>query len=60
MPDMLYVGVQDDDRIAVFALERDNGERRGPRTPCGDRPPLQCPPEYDFRFNGWRGLGEMV
>jgi len=52
MPDMLYVGVQDDDRIAVFALERDNGERRGPRTPCGDRPPLQCPPEYDFRFNG--------
>jgi 6-phosphogluconolactonase len=25
MPDMLYVGLQDDNRIAVFALDRDNG-----------------------------------
>jgi 6-phosphogluconolactonase len=26
MPDMLYVGLQDDNRIAVFALDRDSGE----------------------------------
>src|SRR6201982_696344 len=25
MPDMLYVGLQDDDKIAVFALDRDSG-----------------------------------
>jgi 6-phosphogluconolactonase len=25
MPDMLYVGLQDDNRIAVFALDQDNG-----------------------------------
>ena len=27
MPDMLYVGLQDDDKIAVFALDGDSGER---------------------------------
>ena len=26
MPDMLYVGLQDDDKIAVFALNGDSGE----------------------------------
>src|SRR5215471_10325795 len=26
MPDMLYVGLQDDDKIAVFALDGDRGE----------------------------------
>src|SRR5215831_7524374 len=26
MPDMLYVGLQDDDRIAVFALDGDSGQ----------------------------------
>ena len=25
MPDMLYVGLQDDEKIAVFALDRDSG-----------------------------------
>ena len=26
MPDMLYVGLQDEDKIAVFELDADNGE----------------------------------
>jgi 6-phosphogluconolactonase len=28
MPDMLYVGLQDDDKVAVFALDGDSGELR--------------------------------
>ena len=30
MPDMLYVGLQDDDKIAVFALDGDSGELTKP------------------------------
>ena len=56
MPDMLYVGLQDDDRIAVFALQPDNGEltKRADVAEAGGPSVMAISPDRNTLYVGYR------
>jgi 6-phosphogluconolactonase len=56
MPDMLYVGLQDDNRIAVFALDRDNGEltKRADVEAAGGPSVMAISPDRNTLYVGYR------
>jgi 6-phosphogluconolactonase (cycloisomerase 2 family) len=56
MPDMLYVGLQDDNRIAVFALERDNGglTKRADVEAAGGPSVMAISPDRSTLYVGYR------
>src|SRR5499427_6725316 len=56
MPDMLYVGLQDDNRIAVFALDRDNGEltKRADVAAAGGPSVMAISPDRNTLYVGYR------
>jgi 6-phosphogluconolactonase len=56
MPDMLYVGLQDDDKIAVFALDADNGEltRRADVAATGGPSVMAIGPDRNTLYVGFR------
>ena len=56
MPDMLYVGLQDDDKIAVFALDRDSGElkKQAEVTAVGGPSVTAISPDRNTLYVGYR------
>src|SRR5215472_13083253 len=56
MPDMLYVGLQDDDRITVFALDRDNGKltKRAELAAVGGPSVMAIGPDRNMLYVGYR------
>ena len=57
MPDMLYVGLQDDDKIAVFALDANNGKltRRADVAAAGGPSVAAISPDCKTLYVGYRG-----
>jgi 6-phosphogluconolactonase len=57
MPDMLYVGLQDDDKIAVFALDADNGRltKRAEVEAAGSPSVTAISPDRNTLYIGYRG-----
>ena len=56
MPDMLYVGLQDDDKIAVFALHGDSGEltKRGEVAAACGPSVMAISPDRNTLYVGYR------
>src|ERR1700745_499603 len=56
MPDMLYVGLQDDDKIAVFALDGDRGEltKRADVAAAGGPSVMAISPDRNTLYVGCR------
>ena len=56
MPEMLYVGLQDDDKIAVFALSGDNGEltKRAEVAAAGGSSVMAIGPDRNTLYVGCR------
>ena len=56
MPDMLYVGLQDDDKIAVFALDGDRGEltKRADLVASGGPSVMAINPDRNTLYVGYR------
>jgi 6-phosphogluconolactonase len=56
MPDMLYVGLQDDDKIAVFALDGDSGEltKRADVAAAGGPSVAAIGPDRNTLYVGYR------
>src|ERR1700745_2746978 len=56
MPDMLYVGLQDDDKIAVFALDGDRGEltKRADVAAPGGPSVMAISPDHNTLYVGYR------
>src|SRR5215831_9681555 len=56
MPDMLYVGLQDDDKVAVFALDRDDGglTRRADVAAAGGPSVMAISPDRNTLYVGCR------
>jgi len=56
MPDMLYVGLQDDDKIAVFALDGDRGEltKRADVAASGGPSVMAISPDRNTLYVGYR------
>jgi len=56
MPDMLYVGLQDDDKIAVFALDGDRGEltKRADLGASGGPSVMAINPDRNTLYVGYR------
>jgi 6-phosphogluconolactonase len=56
MPDMLYVGLQDDDKIAVFALDSDRGEptKRADVAAPGGPSVMAISPDHNTLYVGYR------
>src|SRR5215471_12422228 len=56
MPDVLYVGLQADDKIAVFALDRDNGKltRRADSAASGGPSVMAISPDRNTLYVGCR------
>ena len=57
MPEMLYVGLQDDDKIAVFALDASNGKltRRADVAAAGGPSVAAISPDRNTLYLGYRG-----
>jgi 6-phosphogluconolactonase len=57
MPDMLYVGLQDEDKIALFALDANNGKltRRADVTAAGGPSVMAISPDRNTLYVGYRG-----
>ena len=57
MPDMLYVGLQDDDKIAVFALDANNGRltKRADVAAAGSPSVAAISPDRNTLYIGYRG-----
>ncbi len=57
MPDMLYVGLQDDDKIAVFALDGNNGHltKRADVAAAGGPSVTAISPDRSTLYVGYRG-----
>src|SRR5260370_7747539 len=56
MPDILYVGLQDEDKIAVFALDRDSGEltKRADAAATGGPSVMAIGPDRNTLYVGCR------
>ena len=56
MPDMLYVGLQDDDKIGVFALDGDNGQltKRADLAAAGGPSVMAISPDRNTLYVGYR------
>src|SRR5215467_3753172 len=56
MPDVLYVGLQDDDKIAVFALNGESGEltKRGDAAAAGGPSVMAISPDRNTLYVGCR------
>jgi 6-phosphogluconolactonase len=56
MPDMLYVGLQDDDKIAVFGLDGDSGEltKRADVSAAGGPSVMAISPDRKTLYVGYR------
>ena len=56
MPDTLYVGLQDDDKIAVFALDRDDGKltKRADVAAVGGPSVMAISPDRNTLYVGYR------
>src|SRR5215472_1921000 len=56
MPDVLYVGLQDDDKIAVFALNGERGEltKRGDAAAAGGPSVMAISPDRNTLYVGCR------
>src|ERR1700746_3029162 len=56
MSDMLYVGLQDDDKIAVFALDGDSGEltKRADVAAAGGPSVMAISPDRNTLYVGYR------
>jgi 6-phosphogluconolactonase len=57
MPDMLYVGLQDDDKIAVFALDANNGglTKRADVAAADSPSVVAISPDRNTLYIGYRG-----
>src|SRR5246500_3974054 len=62
MPDMLYVGLQDDDKIAVFTLNGDSGEltKRGEAAAAGGPSVMAISPDRNTLYVGYRARPSLA